>query len=105
MVEETFGTREEAQVAWTSAETQAAMEADGVDMSSVWFEYFDEVDSGKLPTRRAVGMAAIDALASALQPYLRQQTWLGGQERLSGRSARSSATEALTVTREKSVRT
>jgi hypothetical protein len=46
MVEETFGTREEAQAAWTSAETQAAMEADGVDMSSVQIEYFDEVDSG-----------------------------------------------------------
>ena len=47
MVEETFDTREEAQAAWTSAETQAAMEADGIDMSSVWIEYFDEVDSGK----------------------------------------------------------
>ena len=47
MVEETFDTREQAQVAWTSAETQAAMEADGIDMSSVWVEYFDEVSSGK----------------------------------------------------------
>ena len=47
VVEETFGTREEAQAAWTSAETQAAMAADGIDMSSVWIEYFDEVDSGK----------------------------------------------------------
>ena len=47
VVEETFGTREEAQAAWTSAETQAAMEADGIDMSSVWVEYLDEVDSGK----------------------------------------------------------
>ena len=46
MVEETFATREEALAAWTSAETQAAMEADGIDMSSVWIEYFDEVDSG-----------------------------------------------------------
>ena len=46
-IEETFGTREEAQAAWTSAEAQAAMEADGVDMSSVRIEYFDEVDSGK----------------------------------------------------------
>jgi hypothetical protein len=45
MVEETFDTREQAQVAWTSAETQAAMEADGIDMSSVWVEYFDEVSS------------------------------------------------------------
>jgi hypothetical protein len=47
MVEETFATREEAQPACTSAETQAAMEADGVDMSSVRIEYFNEVDSGK----------------------------------------------------------
>jgi hypothetical protein len=47
VVEETFDTREEAQAAWTSPETQAGMEADGIDMSSVWFEYFDEVDSGK----------------------------------------------------------
>ena len=46
MVEETFDTREDAQAAWTSAETLAGMEADGIDMSSVWFEYFDEVDSG-----------------------------------------------------------
>ena len=46
-VEETFATREEAQAAWTSAETQAAMEATGVDLSSLWVEYFDEVDSGK----------------------------------------------------------
>jgi hypothetical protein len=47
MVEETFDTREQAQAAWTSGETQAAMEADGIDMSSVWVDYFDEVDSGK----------------------------------------------------------
>ena len=46
MVEETFDTREEAQTVWTNAEVHAAMEADGVDMSSVWIEYFDEVDSG-----------------------------------------------------------
>jgi hypothetical protein len=45
MVEETFDTREQAEVAWTSAETQAGMEADGIDMSSVWVEYFDEVSS------------------------------------------------------------
>ena len=47
MVEETFDTREQAQTAWTSAETQAAMEADGIDMSSVWVEYFDEISSGE----------------------------------------------------------
>jgi len=46
MVEETFDTREEAQAAWTSAETLAAMEADGIDMSSVWIEYLDVVDFG-----------------------------------------------------------
>jgi hypothetical protein len=46
LVEETFATREEAQAAWTGAETLAAMEADGIDMSSLWIEYFDEVDSG-----------------------------------------------------------
>jgi quinol monooxygenase YgiN len=47
MVEETFDTREQAQATSTSAETQAAMEADGIDMSSVWVEYFDEVSSGE----------------------------------------------------------
>ena len=36
-----------AQAAWTSPETQAAMEADGINMSSVWLDYFDEVGSGK----------------------------------------------------------
>ena len=45
MVEETFDTREEAQTVWTDAEMFAAMEADGVDMSSVSIEYFDEVAS------------------------------------------------------------
>jgi hypothetical protein len=44
MVGETFGTREQAQAAWTSAEALAAMEADGIDMSSLWVDYFDEVD-------------------------------------------------------------
>ena len=47
MVEETFDKREQAQAAWTSPETLAAMEADGIDMSSVWVEYFDEVSSGE----------------------------------------------------------
>jgi hypothetical protein len=46
MIEETFATLDEARAVWTSAETQAAMEADGIDMSSVWVEYFEEVDSG-----------------------------------------------------------
>jgi hypothetical protein len=47
MVEETFDTLAEAQAAWTSAETQAAMEADGIDMSSLWVEYFTEVSAGE----------------------------------------------------------
>ena len=47
MVEETFDTREQAQAVWTSTETQAAMEADGMDMASMWVEYFDEVGSGE----------------------------------------------------------
>jgi hypothetical protein len=47
MIEETFDTREQAEAAWTSAETRAAMEADGIDMSSLWVDYFDEVGSGE----------------------------------------------------------
>ena len=47
MVEETFDGRGQAQAAWRSAEAQAAMEADGIDMSSVWMDYFDEVDSAQ----------------------------------------------------------
>ncbi|HXH97078.1 MAG TPA: antibiotic biosynthesis monooxygenase [Gaiellaceae bacterium] len=46
VIEETFDSREEAQAAWTSAETEAAMAADGVDMSSVWIEYLDEIVAG-----------------------------------------------------------
>jgi hypothetical protein len=30
-----------------SAEPLAAMEADGIDMSSLWVEYFDEVGPGE----------------------------------------------------------
>ena len=44
--EETFDSREVAEAAWTSAETKAAMEADGIDMSSLRVEYFDEVSAG-----------------------------------------------------------
>ena len=47
MVEETFDRREEAQAAWTSDWARAAMEAGGIDMSSLWVEYFDEVGSGE----------------------------------------------------------
>jgi hypothetical protein len=50
VVEETFATREEAQTAWTSPETEAAMEADGIDLSSAWIEYVDEVAAGKPPS-------------------------------------------------------
>jgi hypothetical protein len=46
VIEETFDSREEAQSTWTSAETEAAMVADGIDMSSVSIEYLDEVESG-----------------------------------------------------------
>ena len=47
MVEETFDTREQARAAWTSAATKAAMEADGIDMSSLWVEYFDDVSASE----------------------------------------------------------
>jgi hypothetical protein len=47
VVEETFDSRDEAETVWTSAETEAAMVADGIDMSSVSIEYLDEVGSGK----------------------------------------------------------
>ena len=43
---ETFDSREIAEPIWTSAETRAAMEADGVDMSSLRIEFLDDVDSG-----------------------------------------------------------
>jgi hypothetical protein len=48
VVEETFDTRDEAVAAWTSPETEAGMEADGIDMSSVTIEYIHEVDAGVL---------------------------------------------------------
>jgi hypothetical protein len=47
-IAETFPTREEAQAAFTSAETQAAMAADGIDLASVWIDYFEEVGDGTL---------------------------------------------------------
>jgi len=46
VVEETFDSREHAQAVWTSPETEAAMIADGIDMSAVSIEYLDEVGSG-----------------------------------------------------------
>jgi hypothetical protein len=48
VVEETFDTREEAVAAWTSAETEQAMIADGIDMASVRIEYVEQVDAGTL---------------------------------------------------------
>jgi hypothetical protein len=51
MVEETFDTREEAQAAWMAPEVKTAMEADGIDMSSLWFDYFDEVAASDLATK------------------------------------------------------
>ncbi len=46
VVVETFDSRAVAEAVWTSPVTQEAMAADGIDMSSVRIEYFDEVDSG-----------------------------------------------------------
>lgn len=46
VIEETFANREVAVAAWESPETKVAMEADGIDMSSLRFEYVDEVESG-----------------------------------------------------------
>jgi hypothetical protein len=31
----------DAQAAWTTPEVKTAMEVDGIDMSSLWFDYFD----------------------------------------------------------------
>lgn len=45
-IEETFDSREVAQALWTDPRTQEAMIADGIDMSSVRFEYLDAVSSG-----------------------------------------------------------
>ncbi len=45
-IAETFDSREIAQAIWTSPQTQEAMIADGIDMSSVRFEYLDEVAFG-----------------------------------------------------------
>jgi hypothetical protein len=46
VIEETFDSRGIAEAIWTSPQTKAAMEADGIDMSSLRIEYLDEVDSG-----------------------------------------------------------
>jgi quinol monooxygenase YgiN len=47
VIEETFDSRQAAEALWTSPQTKAAMEADGIDMRSVRIEYLDEVDSGR----------------------------------------------------------
>jgi heme-degrading monooxygenase HmoA len=51
LILETFDTREEAQAAWTASEVEAAMKADGIDMSSLWFEYFDEMPAPEPSTK------------------------------------------------------
>ena len=43
---ETFDSRGIAEPIWTSAETKAAMAADGIDMSTIRIEFLDEVESG-----------------------------------------------------------
>jgi quinol monooxygenase YgiN len=48
VIEETFPSRDVAQAVWTAPETQQAMIADGIDMSTVRIEYLDEVASGTL---------------------------------------------------------
>jgi quinol monooxygenase YgiN len=45
VIEETFDSRQVAEALWTSPQTKAAMEADGIDMASLQIEYLDEVDS------------------------------------------------------------
>jgi quinol monooxygenase YgiN len=46
VIEETFDSREIAERLWNDPRTKAAMEADGIDMSTVRIEYLDEVDAG-----------------------------------------------------------
>jgi hypothetical protein len=46
VVEETFDSREAAEGLWAHPQTKAAMEADGIDMTTVRIEYLDEIDSG-----------------------------------------------------------
>jgi hypothetical protein len=46
VLEEVFDSRELAEAIWTDPKTKAAMEADGIDMSTVRIDYFDEVGSG-----------------------------------------------------------
>jgi len=48
VIEETFDSPEQAQAVWTSPEAEAAMIADGIEMSTMSIEYFDEVVAGTL---------------------------------------------------------
>jgi hypothetical protein len=52
---ENFDSREVAERVWTSEETKTAMEADGIDMSTVIVEYVEEAGFGS-------GLNASDAL-------------------------------------------
>ena len=45
VVEEVFESRDLAEAIWTDPKTKAAMEADGIDMSTVQIQYLDEVGS------------------------------------------------------------
>jgi hypothetical protein len=45
VIEETFDSRRVAEALWTSPQTKAAMEADGIDVASLLILYLDEVDS------------------------------------------------------------
>ena len=46
VIEETFDSREVAEGLWADPRTKAAMEADGIDMTTVRIEYLDEIDAG-----------------------------------------------------------
>ena len=44
VVEETHASRSHAELMFNHPATREAMEADGIDMSSLWLEYLDEID-------------------------------------------------------------
>jgi len=45
VVEESHASRSRAELMFNHPATREAMERDGVDMSSVWLDYLDEIDS------------------------------------------------------------
>lgn len=45
VVEETYASRSHAELMFSHPATREAMERDGVDLSSVWLDYLDEIDS------------------------------------------------------------